>query len=121
MSFQSILQDVVDNVKGGFAGSIMATDGISVHDYIRESGGCDLEVLGAEYGKVVVEIRKASQVLGLGEVEEVAISACGMKVLLRILNEELFLALVLSPEGSSGKGKFLLRKAVRLAKQELGL
>ena len=119
MAFLDILKELVDNVSGGFAGTIMGVDGISVQDYVKEGSSCDLETIGVEYGNIVGEIKKASEVLNLGEVEEVVISSHGVKVLLRLVNKEYFVAFVLTPEGNLGKARYLLKKAANTARREL--
>ena len=119
MSFQVILKNLIDSVKGGYAGTIMGLDGIPVQDYVSEGAGCDLESLGVEYGKIVGEIKKASAVLNLGDVEEVVISSHGMKVILRLATPEYFIALVLAPESNSGRARYLLKKTAKEVQKEL--
>lgn len=121
MDFLKILKAMVDNINGGYAATIMAMDGIPLQDYVKEGETCDLETIGVEYGKIVLEIKKASEVLNLGDVDEVIISSNGMKVILRIATPEYFVALVLSPTGNSGKGRYLIKKAARDTAKELVL
>jgi predicted regulator of Ras-like GTPase activity (Roadblock/LC7/MglB family) len=119
MAFLELVKGLVDGVKGGYAATIMGTDGISLQDYIIEGSGCDIESVGVEYGKIISEINKASEVLDLGGVEEVVITSEGMKVLLRLVTPEYFMAIILSPTGNSGKARYLLKKASIAAKVEL--
>ena len=119
MEFEQILRSLVDNVSGGYAATIMAMDGIPLQNYIKEGENCDLETIGVEYGNIVSEIKKASEVLNLGDVEEVFITSNGMKVILRIATPEYFVALVLGPYGNSGKGRYLIKKAAGYTASEL--
>jgi predicted regulator of Ras-like GTPase activity (Roadblock/LC7/MglB family) len=119
MDFLQILKELVDPTKGGVAATIMALDGIAVQDYKREGAACDLEALGVEYGKVMGEIRKASNILNLGDVEDLIISSEGLNVLLRLATPEYFVALVIAKGGNTGQGKFYLRRAAGRAKAAL--
>ncbi len=121
MGFLELLKDLVGNVRGGYAATVMAMDGIAVQDYVSGEASCDLEALGVEYSSIIQEIMKASNVLNLGEVEEVVITSHGMKVLLRLATPEYFVALVLTPQGNSGKGRYLLKKTARMVALELGI
>lgn len=110
---------MVDGVEGGYAGALAGMDGISVDHYISEGATCDVEVVSVEYGKIIDEIRKASEVLHLGEVEDVAITSHSTKILLQPVTEEYFLAFALSPDGNTGKARYFLGKAARKMGKEL--
>src|SRR3972149_5050476 len=49
--FRKILKDMVEGVRGGYAGTIMEKDGITVEDYVKEGFAFDIETLGVECGK----------------------------------------------------------------------
>lgn len=120
MSFLEILKEMVDGVEGGVAATVMGMDGISVQQYAgaREY---DVETVGVEYGKVIDEIKNASALLNLGEVEEVMVATAGKDVLLRMLTPEYYIAFVISHEANAGKARYLLRKAAVRARKELTL
>lgn len=120
MSFLEILKEMVDGVEGGVAATVMGMDGISVQQYTgaREY---DVETVGVEYGKVIDEIKNASALLNLGEVEEVMVATAGKDVLLRMLTPEYYIAFVISHEANAGKARYLLRKAAVRARKELTL
>lgn len=121
MGFSEMLQDLVSNVRGGYAATIMGFDGIPIQDYKSAEHECDLESLGVEYGKILGEIRKAAEVLEIGKLEEVIIISLGMKFVVRVINPEYFVALVLLPNSNSGKGRYLLRKTASNVVRELGI
>ncbi len=119
MDFKKILKEVVEGVEGGYAATVMGMDGIAVQDYIKEGASCDIESLGVEYGKVMAEIRRASELLELGEVEEVVISLERNRVVMRPVGKDYFLALVLMREGNMGKGRYLLRRVATTIREDL--
>ena len=119
MTFLDILKEMVDGLDGADAGTVMGMDGISVQDYVREGIDCDLETIGVEYGKLIDEIKKASEVLSLGDVEEVIISLKDKRILLRPATPEYFVALVIAGDSNVGKARYRLKRAVVKAREEL--
>lgn len=120
MSFLEILKEMVDGIDGGVAATVMGMDGLSVQQYIS-AGEYDVETVGVEYGKVIDEIKNASTLLNLGEVEEIMVTTKGKDVLLRMLTPEYYIAFVVSHEANVGKARYFLRKAAARAKKELAL
>jgi len=118
MSFQDMLKELVEGVSGGAAATLMGMDGIAVTQY-DAAQDCDVETVGIEYGKVIDEIKNASTLLNLGTVEEVIVTTAGMDVLLRMVGEEYYIALIIKKDSGTGKARFLLRKAAAKAAREL--
>jgi len=117
LSFREITKKMVED-GGGIAGTVMGKDGIAVQNYIRGGDSYDVEGVVIEYIKVLEEIRKASTLLKLGEVEEISIKAIDMVILFRLINSDYFAALVLEPRVNVGKARYMLRKAVTLLREE---
>jgi predicted regulator of Ras-like GTPase activity (Roadblock/LC7/MglB family) len=107
--FKEALQGVVDGTDGGMAGLLMDFEGIPVESYSKEDSDLDIEAVGAEISVLVKAIQRASEMLDAGATSEVSFKSDKMVTLIRVLNENYFLALALSPEGNFGKGRFLLR------------
>jgi predicted regulator of Ras-like GTPase activity (Roadblock/LC7/MglB family) len=117
--FKEALQSVVDGTDGGLAGLLMDFEGIPVESYARESSPFDIETVGAEVSVVVKAIQRASQMLDAGDTKEVAFKSDKMVTLIRVINENYFVALTMSPDGNFGKGRFLLRVAAPRLREEL--
>ncbi|HEY8430143.1 MAG TPA: hypothetical protein VIL20_17300 [Sandaracinaceae bacterium] len=111
--FREVLQEVVERTEGGVAGLLMGFDGIPVDAYVREdaSGPVDVETIGMEYSVILKDIRKAAELLEAGVAREVSIQAEKLITVIRVLNDEYFVALTLTPGGNYGKARFLLRTA----------
>lgn len=112
--FREVLQDVVERTEGGVAGLLMGFDGIPVDAYVRESNGeqpVDVETVGMEYSVILKDIRKAAELLEAGLAKEVSIQAEKLTTVIRVLNDEYFVAVTLRPDGNYGKARFLLRTA----------
>lgn len=119
MGFLEILKHAVDNVKGGIAATIMAKDGIALQNYVKESGAYDMDSLGVEYGRILEEAKNASSLLKLGEVEELSVAAEGTTIIIRLVNKDYFIAIVLAAGGNTGKARYYLKKAAVSVKKEL--
>jgi predicted regulator of Ras-like GTPase activity (Roadblock/LC7/MglB family) len=108
--FKEAIRDVVEGTDGATAGILMDFEGIPVESYAKE-GAVDLNVVGAEYSVILKSIQRATESLEAGGAREVAIQSEKGTTIIRILNEEYFLALALLPEANFGKGRYLLRIA----------
>ncbi len=107
--FKEVLQEVVDGTQGGVAGLLMGFDGIAVEQYLRDGTESDVESVGIEYGAILKDIRRAAEMLQVGETQEVAVRAERMTTLIRPVNDQFFVAITLAPTGNLGKARFLLR------------
>jgi predicted regulator of Ras-like GTPase activity (Roadblock/LC7/MglB family) len=112
MIFDEIVQSAVQNVHGGLAAVIMGRDGISLSQFMAEHAEVDIETLGIEYANLFAEIGKAAATLGSGSVQEVMLLTDQYQIVIRSINPEYFIALILTPDGNLGKGRFLLRVCI---------
>jgi predicted regulator of Ras-like GTPase activity (Roadblock/LC7/MglB family) len=123
--FQENLQKIVDNVEGGLAGLLMGFDGIPVESYTRDLSAAaqpapmDIQTVGMEFSFILGQVRKAAEALEVGVVQEVAIRAEKLSIIIRVLNKDYFLALALGEGGNFGKGRFLLRCVAPRLQSEL--
>jgi predicted regulator of Ras-like GTPase activity (Roadblock/LC7/MglB family) len=99
----------VQNVDGALAAIIMAYDGIPIDEVTIEQSEFDMQLLSVEYATVLKEIKRAIDVIKMGDLEEVSISTTRTCVVVRVLNDDLFSALILSRDGNIGKGRYLLK------------
>lgn len=109
--FGEYLREVVQGTDGGVAGLLMGFDGIAVDSYAKDDAEIDITTVGMEFSVIISQIRRAAEMLEAGVTKEVAIQAEKLTTVVRVLNDEYFLALALEPTGNIGKGRFLLRIA----------
>ena len=107
--FQENLKRLVQSTEGGVAGLLMGFDGIAVDSFTVSEGGVDITTVGMEFSFILTQVRKAAEILEVGGVQEIAIRAEKLTVLIRVVNNDYFLALAIRPEGNLGKGRYLLR------------
>src|SRR3989304_1400998 len=111
MPFSDILKEVVNGTEGALGALVVGIDGIPVDEY-SVGGDIDVQSMTGEYSALLKEIEKGSQAARLGTTKEVTVMADKAMIMLRRLNDEYFLVLIIKPEGNFGKGRFLLRMSV---------
>jgi predicted regulator of Ras-like GTPase activity (Roadblock/LC7/MglB family) len=117
--FQESLKRMVAETDGGVAGLLMGFDGIAVDSYVAPNGGVDIQTVGMEFSFILTQVRKAAEILEVGAVQEVAIRAGSVTILIRVLSPDYFIALALRPDGNFGKGRYLLRVVAPQLQAEL--
>lgn len=117
--FTEHIKSVVESVDGGIGGMVMGLDGIAVETYVRDNGKFDVNTIGMEFSFILGQVKKAGDILELGGVSELAVKAEELTLLVRMLNEEYFLAVVLGSAANFGKARFLMRLAGTRLKDEL--
>jgi len=120
MPLRETLRNIVEDVEGAVAAVIMANDGISIDEFVAGEAGFDLQLLTVEYARVLKEVSRAAEVISIGVTEEVSITTSRLFVVIRVLNGDAFVVLVMNRDGNVGKGRHMLRlKSFDLAR-ELG-
>jgi predicted regulator of Ras-like GTPase activity (Roadblock/LC7/MglB family) len=111
MPFADILKEVVQGPEGALGALVVGVDGISVEEFSVDKD-IDLQSMTVEYATLLKEIERGSQASQLGSTKEVTVIADKAMIMLRRLNDEYFMVLIIKPDGNFGKGRFLLRMSV---------
>jgi predicted regulator of Ras-like GTPase activity (Roadblock/LC7/MglB family) len=123
MSFASLLREIVEGCGGGIAAALMQSDGIPIDQVTQAalpgSPGDDVTTAGAEFGRILEEIRKASDAIAGGAVIEASVVMARLTLLFRVVDEDTFLVVALAPDGNLGKARYLMRKQVPSLRQLL--
>ncbi|HAM50816.1 MAG TPA: hypothetical protein DCP92_09055 [Nitrospiraceae bacterium] len=117
MSFEHVLKEVVERVDGAVSAMVIGADGILVDEYAVKKL-LNLDDLGAESSAMIRDINLAAQNLALGEAKEFSIISDRCGIIMRQINPEYYLALVITPDGNYGKGRFILRTSIPRIKGE---
>jgi len=112
MSIKGVLKEIVENIDGGLGATVIGYDGIPLDEYIKEDAPIDLQVLAVEYATVLKEIRKAVEVLNSGLMEEISINTDVTRVIIRVIDNDLFVVFALLSDGNYGKGRYILKRQV---------
>jgi predicted regulator of Ras-like GTPase activity (Roadblock/LC7/MglB family) len=126
MSFEAILQSIVDECGGGRSAALMGLDGIAIAE-ARASSGVDRDdplegdvtSAGVEFGRILGEMRKASDALGAGNVREAVLSLDRATIVFHGVDEDLVLVVALRPDGNLGKARYLIRRGLVDIRAEL--
>ena len=124
MNFEPTLRKMIDGVSGALGIALMGSDGIPISELQAETAGAAGEEAlagsaGVEFGRVLDEIRKAADGLGAGRLEEVVVGLARCWLLLRAVDDELFLVAALDPRGNLGKARFLMRRHLLELREQL--
>lgn len=120
MPYRESLKALTESVDGSMAAIIMGYDGIPIDEYMVYDVPFDMQLVAVEYANLLRDIRRTVELLENGVMQEVSIATDRLRVLVRIINDDFFLVLVMASGGNYGKGRYLLtRESLRL-KQELG-
>ena len=110
--FKNTLEDILSRTEGSIGVLIMGLDGIPVERaWGDDESHSNLDIAVAEYTSLVNKASQSNGDTGLGGLNEITVSNKNAIFIMRLLGEEYFLALIMSPEGNFGRGRYELRKA----------
>jgi len=124
MSFASLLREIVEGCGGGIGAALMGTDGIPIEEVVASPApegplAEDIAIAGVEFGRILDDIRKASDSLAGGAVKETVVLLSRFTLVFRPVDEDIFLVLVLAPDGNLGKARYLIRRQLLAIRQNL--
>jgi len=111
MIFEEVLKDIALGVAGVQGAVIMGMDGIAIGEHIVDPA-CSIQTVGIEYANAIKSIQNASESLSAGRVQEVFIHTQSSLFILRLITDDYFIALALSPEANYGRARYLIRIAL---------
>ena len=124
MTFAETLRAMVDGCGGGIAAALMGRDGIPIEQVSSSDASLaglieDVGVAGVEFGRIVDEVRKAADSLAGGPPRECVFALTRFTVVIHGVDDETFVALVITPDGNLGKARYLIRRHLMSIRGEL--
>ena len=124
MSFEALLREIVEGCGGGIGAALMGNDGIPIQQVTASQAVSsplaeDIATAGTEFGRILEEIRKASDAVAGGAVVETMIQLSRVMLIFRTVDEETFLVVALAADGNLGKARYLIRRQLLALRQEL--
>jgi predicted regulator of Ras-like GTPase activity (Roadblock/LC7/MglB family) len=124
MSFAAMLREIVEGCGGGIGAALMGNDGIPIEQVTASHAAAnplaeDIATAGTEFGRILGEIRKASDAVAGGAVVETTILLSRVTLVFRTVDEETFLVVALAADGNLGKARYLIRRQLLALRQEL--
>ncbi len=117
--FGELLDRVLQNTPGAVAVTLMGFDGIAIDSREVPAPGGDWQGTAIELGNIATQLKRISEGLGTGDIEEFTVQTGALTTVLRPLTDEYFVALSMSKNANAGKGRYLLRVVGPKLKQEL--
>jgi predicted regulator of Ras-like GTPase activity (Roadblock/LC7/MglB family) len=116
-----ILQKIVETSPAAKGAILMGFDGIAVTQYVAPefADDMDIESMAMEFSFRFLELRDAANSLEMGQISDITLKAEYGTVLVRVLSEEYFVAVLLASPGHMGKGRWVLRSQSRHLHAEL--
>jgi len=72
-----------------------------------------------EFAHLIAQARRTLQSLDAGPLEEFTLRAESLTLVVRVLNQEYFLACAVLPNGSVGKARYLMRMSAPVLRADL--
>jgi len=129
MNFEAILRAIVEGCGGGIGAALMGNDGIPIEEFTASRAPnaastreleqpVEVGIAGVEFGRILTEIRRASDALGGGSLEETIIRVKGFMLIFQPIDDENFLVLALERDGNLGKARYLMRRHFHALRQQ---
>ncbi len=113
MDYTSRLEDAVNRVLGGFAGSLVGLDGITLASFCTEEN-YDSSLVDAEIASLLGMGTRISGETALGKLEEIILAAESASVVARTIRDGFYVSLVLNgPHQNLGLARVELRRLSR--------
>ncbi len=120
MSFREHLKDICQGVDGALACSLMGVDGIEVDTHLASPAhGLDLRSLLVEYSDLFRSARDAAAGQQAGALAELDLHTEKLVTVARLVSQDYFLVVALTPGGNYGKARYLLRITAPKVRSEL--
>ena len=120
--FRENIKKLVERLDGGVAAVLMGFDGISVDSFAKsgyDGALPDIQTLAMEFAHLIAQARRTLQSLDAGPLEEFTLRAESLTLVVRVLNQEYFLACAVLPNGSVGKARYLMRMTAPVLRADL--
>ena len=129
MNFEAILRTIVEGCGGGIGAALMGNDGIPIEEFTAAKAAnspaagnsgqpVEVSIAGVEFGRILMDIRRASDALGGGSLEETIVRVKGFMLIFQPIDDENFLVLALARDGNLGKARYLIRRHVLAIREE---
>ncbi len=124
MSIGTVLREMVDGCAGGIGAMLTGYDGVAIEQVLASSVppgpmADDLATAGVEFGRLLVDMRKASDAVAGGALIQASVDLSRFTLLFANVDDETFLVLALSPNGNRGKARYLIRRHMPALRQLL--
>lgn len=108
MPLKSIIAEIVAQIPGALGAVLIDWEGEAV-EHVSRMDDYELKVMGAHHGVILDNLRRASERLGKGPVEEITIHAGNMTILVTPVTRDYFLVLSLDKQALAAQARAVVR------------
>jgi predicted regulator of Ras-like GTPase activity (Roadblock/LC7/MglB family) len=124
MSFAASLGEIVEGCGEAIGAMLMGSDGIPIEQFVGKEVpegplSEDLATAGVEFGRILQDISEASDALAGGAVRETVVVLTRFILLFRMVDEDIFVVVVLGADGNIGKARYLIRRQLPAIRHNL--
>jgi predicted regulator of Ras-like GTPase activity (Roadblock/LC7/MglB family) len=117
--FTELLSDLVERVDGSIGAAFIDSYGEAVQCYAAQGDEDYIKLMGAYQGIALQTSRGIVHQLEAGGIDYVFTAYENISFLIKALEHDYFLMLVLGPEANVGKGVYTIRRAAGAFNQEI--
>jgi predicted regulator of Ras-like GTPase activity (Roadblock/LC7/MglB family) len=121
MSFDKLLEKLVESVYGARGAVFLDGDGEVVQCYVPHKGMKELDLIGAYHGITLTTCRKFSDEVDMGTIQVMICQYKDATCIIKTLNEGYFVLLALGPQGNIGQAIYSLHDIATSLNEEMGL
>ena len=91
---------------------VMGTDGLAIETISHDGAPLetlDSDALFVEFSSILGQVQNRTQDMAMGQVEEMSIRSQSFTCILRLINDDYFVAAAVDANGNTGKARYLLR------------
>jgi predicted regulator of Ras-like GTPase activity (Roadblock/LC7/MglB family) len=123
MAFAPLLRAIVDGCRGGLGAALVGYDGMPIEEVLSANAPAslseELSTAGVEFGRILAEIRKASDALAGGALLDVTVRLSRLSFVFCGVDDDTFVAVAVAPEGNPGQARYLVRRQMPALRAEL--
>ncbi len=116
--FKEELSRIVNRIDGCIGAVIIGSDGLVISQYIKGQGALDISSVNIELVSIIRKIHQIMEEIGFGGFVEISLTCEKVHVVMRALNKDYFISILMLPGSNTAKGRFIMRTAgMRLARE----
>ncbi|MEM7828749.1 MAG: hypothetical protein QW561_05345 [Candidatus Aenigmatarchaeota archaeon] len=109
--FKEELSKIVNRIDGCIAAIIIGCDGLIVSQYVKEQGSVDVSEINVELVNIIRRINQIMEDMRLGSFVEFSLAYEKAHILMRAINKDYFLSIIMHPGSNTARGRFIIRTA----------
>ncbi|MCP3984863.1 MAG: hypothetical protein GY723_10775 [bacterium] len=114
MSFENLLNKIIEPCAGTLGAALMGSDGIPIAQVLAVGAEADAEdevsILSVELGRILSECQKLADSTESGLPEELTLQMERIGAVVRRVDEENYLVVAISPGSNAGRVRFGIRR-----------